>query len=308
MTGSNALGLTLRHYLFPQEGKPVRLSQRLVDGLVAGRDWMPDYARTRQKVLAIVLESTDGTPQAIVRTDASIWEFDPEGGIADGLRASIHDAMDFIFAARTGDGTVVPIGPALQKKRHAAKYSWEPEQADIDLIVADIWPEGRSERLVSAKGKAPKKPPLTREAKHALREATEPFWGISMAIDRLKEQSLSGLAFEARERAEGDELGPLFLAVAELAETRFGILRRRRSSKGTWYGFVEVTRWSPDRETGEVIATYHERCEGKRVAIEAARRLLIEHAEKFSDDITVEAGIETDLEWDAAARASSGAV
>jgi hypothetical protein len=39
--------------------------------------------------------------------------------------------------------------------------------------------------------------------------------------------------------------------------------------------------------------------------VAAARELLTRHAKSFAQSVTVEAGIETDLEWEAAARRSS---
>lgn len=297
--------MTLRHYLFPEDGKPVRLSQRLTDGLVAGSDWLPDYANTRQRVLTAFLENVDGKPERVVGTEASVWTFDESGGIAEGLRESLVEAMDSLPSAKSSDGTVVSIGPALRRKRLEKKYRWEPTKSELDLVAADIFPQGQPQRLEAAKGASPKKPPLTREARHALREATEPFWRISSQLDDLKEPSLAGFAFEARRRAgEEPDLAPLFLGLAEIADARLAVLRRRRSGKGTWYAFVEVCRWTDRR--GQTIACFHERCEGKKAAEQAARRLLIEHAERFAADITVEAGVETDLEWNAAAKVSSG--
>jgi hypothetical protein len=46
-----------------------------------------------------------------------------------------------------------------------------------------------------------------------------------------------------------------------------------------------------------VADAIEERCEGKDAAIDAARRLLAEHAVKFSGNITVEPAIYCDLEW-----------
>ncbi|TIL29930.1 hypothetical protein [Mesorhizobium sp.] len=58
---------------------------------------------------------------------------------------------------------------------------------------------------------------------------------------------------------------------------------------------VDVTRW--DDGVGTSISNHHEWCEGKAAAIAAARRLLAAHADKFAEDITVEAEVLTDLEW-----------
>jgi hypothetical protein len=59
---------------------------------------------------------------------------------------------------------------------------------------------------------------------------------------------------------------------------------------------VEVIRWD-EEHVGDSVAAYHERCEGKQAAEDAARRLLIEHAGKFAENISIEAEVLTDLEW-----------
>lgn len=290
------MGVSIRHYLFPIEGDPQRLSKRLVEGLIFGKDAIPEYAGTRQRVMAVVLHSEDGEPEQMVRTDCSIWVFDGDGNITAGLQDALAEGMRSWAVPPSSDKSVVPIHPHLSRKRLAARYRWQPEQAQIDRIAADIWPEGQHRPLKSAKGIAPKRPPLTWQGERALNEATEPFWKIGHAIERLKEPSLKGFIFEARNRIELErENASLYRALAEMAEQRLEILKRRRSGKGIWYAYIDITRWSD--ETGEIIASYHERCNGRAAAVDAARKLLAKHADKFSADTTVEAEIATDLEW-----------
>ena len=49
--------------------------------------------------------------------------------------------------------------------------------------------------------------------------------------------------------------------------------------------------------TGQGIASHYERCDGRDAAVMAARRLLVEHADKLSNDVTVDARVITELEW-----------
>ena len=87
--------------------------------------------------------------------------------------------------------------------------------------------------MKSAKGNTPKRPPLTFDAKQALSAATEGFWKVAHEVDGLKEPSLKGFAFEARERAASDpDFEFLYRALAEMAERRLAILRRRRRERG----------------------------------------------------------------------------
>lgn len=130
----------------------------------------------------------------------------------------------------------------------------------------------------------------------ALQNAVEGFWRISSEIEMLKDRGLQGFEFEVRQRSESDpDYGHLYRALADMAKDRLDIIHRRRSSKGTWFALIEVTRWNNDR-VGEIAATFEEQCEGKSATEKAARRMLAEHAEKFSDDTTAEARTLTDLE------------
>ncbi|MER9755395.1 hypothetical protein NKJ46_18395 [Mesorhizobium sp. M0166] len=285
-----------RHYLFPNEGEPLRMSLRLVQGLIFGKDSLPQFAGTKQRVLSATLELNEAKkPVRILRTEASVWVFDQDGGIRQGLHEALALAMD-LLPTPPHDGTVVELRPRTKKQKLEKEFRWEPGKAEIDRVISDIWPKRKADRLKAAEGVAKRKAPLTYDASRALDEASEGFWKIGHAIERLKEPSLKGFAVEARQRSEADpEEGSLFRAIAEMAERRLEILRRRRVGKGVWYALVDVTRW--DDGVGTSISNYHERCEGKAAAVAAARRLLAAHADKFAEDITVEAELLTDLEW-----------
>lgn len=90
------MGITIRYYLFPEGAEPQRLSQRLVDGVIAGTDSMPQFANTRQKVLGVVLENQDGEPERIFRHEATVWEFDAAGDIRTGLQQAMTSGSAMI--------------------------------------------------------------------------------------------------------------------------------------------------------------------------------------------------------------------
>ena len=60
---------------------------------------------------------------------------------------------------------------------------------------------------------------------------------------------------------------------------------------------LDIVQWADNMHTGQGIAWFHERCEGREAAVLAARRLLVEHSDKLSNDTTVDARITTELEW-----------
>lgn len=116
-------------------------------------------------------------------------------------------------------------------------------------------------------------------------------------IEELSERDLASFAAEARRRDEDQGGYPFFFrAAAETAERQRDIKRAKRKNKGIWYARLSVTRW--DREhVGTEVLVEHERCETRKAAVDAARRLLVEHAGKFDELHTVEADLLTELEW-----------
>lgn len=288
--------MSLRHYLFPEQEQPLRLSQRLVEGLVAGNDSMPQYAETRQRVLTVRLQLDEGAPVKILDTSGSIWTFDGTGGIREGLQSSFAEVMSSLGASKSPDQTVVDLRPRISKKKIETEHRWEPSTADIELVIKDIWPKTKADRLRQAAGVSKRRPPLTYDAKHALDEIAGGFWKIENAINNLKEPSLKGFIFEARTRSSDDpDYSLLYQVVAEMGQERLEILRAQRSDKGVWYALVEVTRWQD--HVGECIERFFEKCTNKAKATTAARHLLATNAGRFADNITVEAELLTELEW-----------
>ncbi|UDL87017.1 PAS domain-containing protein [Mesorhizobium sp. PAMC28654] len=136
------------------------------------------------------------------------------------------------------------------------------------------------------------------EARQAIDEISGMFWKISSAIEDLKgEPSQKSLGFEARERARADsEYAFLYRAIADISDWHLEVQRRRRTGKGVWYAVVDITMWDDDR-VGRSVGRFHQECTGKQAAVAAARKLLAQHADQFAENITVEAEVITDIEW-----------
>ncbi|PKA44035.1 hypothetical protein CWR43_06940 [Rhizobium sullae] len=291
------MALSVRYYLFPDASDPLRLSQRLIEGLTHGKDAMPQYADTRQRVMEVVIQNDDGKPARLSRTHGAMWTFNEAGEIREGLQDAVFEAMSSIEAPTTSD-TVVSIRPRLSKKRFDEKYRWEPTPADIERVIRDLWPKTKTDRLKEAKGVSKRKPPLTFEAKHALSKISAGFWEITNEIEGLKEPSLRGFAFEARKRAAEElEYRHLHTALADTAADQLELLRRQKTGKGVWYAVLEIIMTRPEGFS-ETVQVFHEKCEGREAAVVATRKLLIQHAELFNDYTDLEASVMTDLEWE----------
>jgi len=64
-----------------------------------------------------------------------------------------------------------------------------------------------------------------------------------------------------------------------------------------WYASIDIVQWDPLRKSGQSNSYVHERCDSKKEAEIAARRLLAENAKYFSAETTIEASVVCDLEW-----------
>ena len=289
------MAISIRHYLFPETGDPLRIPQKTYRGMVHDQDAMPEFAGTRQRVMHVFIDNDEGSPQEIVRTECAIWIFDDAGKIGDGLRKALVQ-WSASLPMPSDDENVVPLKPTIEKQKLQKEYRWEPTPKEITKVTGDIWPTAGAKPFRSLKGVDPRKPPLPLDAERTLNGFSDHFGRIAYAIDSLKEPSLKGLSFEARRRAKHEkEQAPLLEAVAQLADYRRQVLRRRKSGKGTWYAVVEIIRW--DDHVGEGVASFDEPCKGREAAIVAVRRLLAEHSGKFAKDCSIEGRVVNELEW-----------
>ncbi|MCV3734977.1 hypothetical protein OCK02_02080 [Rhizobium sp. TRM96647] len=243
------------------------------------------------------MHNEDGKPVQISRVSGTMWTFDEDGEIAEGLSEEVAEVQNSMGGTFAASSKVVSLKPQLSKRRIAEKYRWEPSSADINRIIQDIWPKTKVDRLIEAKGVSRRRPPLTYDAKHAIEKVGSHFWEIVNEIGDLKDPGLKGFVFEARKRSKEElEYRHLYEALANMGQDQLELSARRRSGKGIWYAVVEVLQQG-ERFT-ETVRVIQERCAGRSAAVAAARRLLSENAHLFDEHTTLEVSIMTDLEWE----------
>jgi len=258
------MGLSIRFYLFADDGLQ-SISQRVMMGLVRGKDSMPQYAGTKQKVADVILESEGRKPIRIERAQGSYLTFDSKGQVHKDLVASgfaaLETGMALEQALKKPQTKIVDLIPKLNREKWERENRWTLSQADLDAISDDIWKRKRAgePRIERAKSAAPKPPKVTYEAKEAIREIRTSLISIANKLQWLSEPALRGAAFEAREIAKVEAEGPLWLGVAEAADRCREILVRRRTGKGVWFAHLEILRWDATQRTGEEIASFSER-------------------------------------------------
>jgi hypothetical protein len=276
-----------------------------MEGLCHGEDAMPQFAGTKQKVANIIVDVEDGKAARIVNATGTYLHFDAKGKVHESLQRGGWEAMETFEALerskRIRPSKVVDLSPKLNREKWEREHHWEPSANDLDLISADLWKMKKAlpvqVQVVQAKGSKPIAPPLTHEAREAVREIQTHIFGIDGKLEFLTEPALKGLAFEARSLASKDSNNAVWLGVAGLADRRREILARYRTGSGVWYASVDVLRWDHSRHSGETESLVHEKCNSKKEAEEAARRLLAENAKYFSTENSVEARVVCDLEW-----------
>ena len=295
------MGIRTRFYLLRDDGTLSRIARRVVDGLSFGTDAIPDLADTRQKVIQVLVESEGGKPAQILDVIGSYWDFDKEGKIDASLRSASAELLDFASMAPmrppARGAHVVDLVPELKRKQLYAKHHWTVSQQDVDRIAADLWPgiNGPAPAITSVKGKAPRKPSMSYEARKVLSEVGLSMSKIASDLDALTEASLRGIEFEAERHASYED-GILWRGVAEYAKKRRAILAARRTGRGGWYAVIEAFRHE-DAHTSRQIAEAHAKAATQGEAVEAGRRLMAEKAHWLAPDVRVDVSIYSALEW-----------
>ncbi len=300
------MSISLRFYLFTEAGMQ-RISQRVMDGLCHGEDAMPQFAETKQKIAAAVVEFDNRKPLRILDLSGSYLEFDQQGRVLEGyLAQSVFEAMETFDALerskRVAPSKVVNLAPKLNREKWEREHRWQPTAKDMDDISADIWKQKKADsvKIVQTKSAKPAPPKMTYEATEAIREIQTQISRVNFKLEALSETALKGVAFEARERAAEDN-NAVWLGVADAADRRREILARHRTGKGMWYASIQLTHWDATGNSGRCEDIVHEKYNSKKEAEVAARRLLAENAKYFSASTSVEADVVCDLEWDNAA-------
>ncbi len=291
------MAIGVRYYVFEPDGGLSYVPHRVVEGLHVGSDAVQKYASSRQRVAEVVIENAAGKPARILDVQGRYWVFDEEGRLEKREGPMWFGLRDPSDKPR---GKVVDLRPQIERNQWKARNLWDVTKEELDRIVAALRPDLAPEpaAVQSIKGKAPKRPPLTSQAERAMAEIGAKLSMVGNHLSELSEPGLKGLAFEARQRARAyDEDRLLWIAVSDEADRLREIKARHRTGKGIWFAVLQVWISNEDGREMRELETIEEQCDGKEAAIEAARRLLAQHAAKFSDTITVEPAVYCDLEW-----------
>ncbi|KAA2241132.1 hypothetical protein [Salinarimonas soli] len=294
------MAIRFRTYILDDSGRLKRVPRRISEGLVFGDDAIPEYAGTRQRVIEVVVENEDGRPARILDAKGCFWTFDHRGCIDKDLEKSAWAAMQFAFEGEKGSrGKIVDLRPELKRKAFQNEHRWEVSSEDLDRVAADLWPNlVDSPEVTVVKGKAPRRPALSHDARDAIREIMGKISDIGSSLEDLSEHALKGLAFEARRLATAYPIegGPIWAVVAGEADRYREIKARRRTGRGRWYACLTLFMEEEDKHVIREIDCIEVLCTTREEAVEAVRKLLVENAHRVSDKIRIETDVFSELE------------
>ena len=286
-----------RYYIVPEGGTATRIPRRVVEGLIRGSDTLPEYANTSQRVLWARIESEGSEAVRIIGAEGSVWHFDESGAIRDSMLRSVDEAMRTAREPKTNSGPVVQFAPRHEREKWRRENRWEPQKEDYEAVLADF---ERGQRIKMVTGTAPRRPPLTYEAKDTLHDIEGKLSMLQYRISTLSEPALKGLAFAAQERGREDpQLRPIWEGVAGACDRECEVRKQRRRKGGVWFAVVEVFRSDATRNTAEVVLHKSERCHGRDAAKKAAQKLVRECASYVNDSHALEASIVCELDYEA---------
>lgn len=299
-----------RHFLFEDDGRLRRVSQRVWQGLGDGTDRLPEFAGRTVKAATVGIELMEGRPHRVLRIDTRLLYFDDDGSPAKAMEDAFLEGMRTLSAVGRDplDWTEPKHRPPptflarRNRQLFEERYEWEPTPVEITKLVHAIWPEQAGGAPVSAdwtRGTRRRKAPMTIDSERAAHEIRRALFKVQDAIDDLKDKSLKGLIDEAKQEAEDGNTfdHALWSAVAAATEHRLAVVRAREKKTGSWVAAIERTVWLEDG-SGHTNFVTHEVCDGRDAAEKRVRELLREHADRAGFRVTIETVVQPAIEWD----------
>lgn len=292
--------LSLRYFLVDEDDRLWRVSQRVAQELVTGRERLPQFANKTVRAIEVAIWLVGGEPEEVDTIYGSYWRFDATGRwfLDRRTRALI---MGMVGIAEEVNGNVIPSSE-FNRRLFRARERWDPTPRIVTEIVHSIWPEqaGRKVDLPPfIRGIRRRKPPMTYEAKQARRDLMESVITANAIIEDLSEPSLKALIANLEE-ADPDDFLEVWQGIVAACRRRLSIAQAKRREKGVWYAEVEAIRWEGAHYsgTGRTVADEHIKAASRKGAVKAGRDLLKKFAQYFDEEHTVEVTLWTGIEWE----------
>lgn len=143
------MGVSLRYYLFDNEGRIKRIPINTVEKLQRGELALPEYASSTVKLAEVVLILENRKPVDIIRMVGFLIHFDVSGShkasgdeqarlTEKSIRFFLGNALE--SEDSSGDGALIPADRLFTEKALNDRFRWEPESEDILKLMEFIWP------------------------------------------------------------------------------------------------------------------------------------------------------------------------
>lgn len=295
------MSIGIRHFIFEDDGTLLRLSQRVVNGLIFGTDRLPQYAGRKVRMVTVAMPLESGKPQFIGHLEGTIWHFDEAGAWvpAYGPEFGAGRSVDRVALISSSDD-VVDVTAQVARRRYERDHRWTPTDADVTRIVHAIWPEqaGRPvPRPEPAIGIEKRRPSMSFAAKRALDDCWKPTHNIGSTIMHLDDRDLKAFIAGAADELDPADLisSALWEGILAAAQKEMEIRKARKSGKGKWFAALEKTVSGP--EAAECSTVEFVECKGRDAAVKAAREMLVKHSVLFSETTEIEARLYPAIEW-----------
>jgi hypothetical protein len=136
-TANRPIRVVRRHYLW-LDGQVWRLTNNLHTGLVAGEIRFPNFANTRQRLLAVT--ASGAMHRRRLDVQSSTYAFDKDGRFDVADQA---DAVQDITGVNRSQNNVMDVRRVLGARRWVREHHWELPLNAIRQVEADLWPEKR---------------------------------------------------------------------------------------------------------------------------------------------------------------------
>lgn len=137
--------LSTRHYLFEEDGTLRRVSLRVLEGLVAGKLAMPEYAGQTVRFITVRIRMVNRRAHKVWSVRTEFFRADEAGRIDDGLRESGMERWERYGRARKAALALAVGSPheGVAPKVDIGEGDWDTTDAERDAILDAIFPEDR---------------------------------------------------------------------------------------------------------------------------------------------------------------------
>jgi len=133
--------INVRYYLWSAEGLQ-RITQRFHRNLFDRTVALPQYARTKQKIVEVLIQRLTSRDYSISARGV-VYPFDAKGFL-DVKAFALEGSLE-LSRFRSKETNILDLRPSIKRRRFQEQYTWKPSKTMLDDIWSDIDP-GRADK------------------------------------------------------------------------------------------------------------------------------------------------------------------